>query len=131
MNYQQAYKVFTDIFSGKTPSDAIEKTLRELAHQGETFEEIAGAAQAMREYSIPIHSSVETFDVCGTGGSGENKPFNISTTSSIILASQGVCIAKHGNRAASSISGSADVLEELGIEISMSPKKMEESLKKK
>lgn len=130
MNYQQTYQVFTDIFSGKTSTDEIEKILREVANRGETFEEIAGAAQAMRENAIPIYSSVETFDVCGTGGSGKNKPFNISTTSSIILASQGVCIAKHGNRAASSISGSADVLEELGIEISMSPKKMEESLKK-
>ncbi len=130
MNYKQSYQAFTDVFSGKTSADEIEKILRNLAQQGETFEEIAGAAQAMREHAIPIHSSVETFDVCGTGGSGKNKPFNISTTSSIICASQGVCIAKHGNRAASSLSGSADVLEELGIEIFMTPEKMEKSLEK-
>lgn len=130
MNFSKSYEVFTDIFEGKKTSEEIEDILRELSSRGETFEEIAGAAKAMKEHAIPVSLPFETFDVCGTGGSNTAKTFNISTTVAIILASADIKIAKHGNRAASSKSGSADVLEALGIKVSITPKEMEENIKK-
>lgn len=130
MTFQESYSTFSNIFLGKYSDIEIEKILRTLSQQGETFEEIAGAAKAMRESALLVPCSKETFDVCGTGGSGSSKPFNISTTSALILASQGVCTAKHGNRKASSCSGSADVLEELGIRITQTPEEMSASLEK-
>lgn len=130
MTYQEAYQTFSEIFSGKKSATEIEKILLSIEKKGETFEEIAGAAQAMRENALTVSSETETFDVCGTGGSGKNKPFNVSTTVAFVIASQGICMAKHGNRAASSSSGSADVLEELGINIVSTPQEMEQSLKR-
>lgn len=130
-SFEESYQIFSDIFDGKKTEDEIESLLRALAKNGETFEEIAGAAKAMQEHAISISPNKETFDVCGTGGSSTAKTFNVSTTVSLVLASQGVCIAKHGNRAASSQSGSADVLEALGMNIAITPEEITKNLQEK
>lgn len=122
--------VFSEIFSGKISENILEKILLLLAKKGETSLEITTAAAVMQKFSIKIKAG-ETFDVCGTGGSGKAKTFNLSTTVAFIMAAGGVKTAKHGNRKASSQSGSADLLEELGIEISVSPEIMEQNLQKK
>src|SRR5690606_22957045 len=84
----------------------------------ETVGEITAAAQVMREFALPVNipNTQDLLDMCGTGGDGSNT-FNISTAAMFVAASQGVKIAKHGGRSASSSSGSADVLEELGVKI--------------
>ncbi|HID91837.1 TPA: anthranilate phosphoribosyltransferase [Candidatus Peregrinibacteria bacterium] len=137
-NYKSSHTLFTEIFENKKTQEEISNILTELTlenlQKNKTYSEnfveiVAGAADAMREHAVPVHCDKETFDVCGTGGSGNSKPFNISTTSSLIIASQNVCVAKHGNRAASSKSGSADVLEALQLNLAQTPPEMSESLK--
>lgn len=129
MGYNETYTLFQEIFSGRIDEEKIEEILRNLSEKGESFEEIAGAAKAMKQSATPVNpNTTAVFDVCGTGGSGNAKTFNLSTTVSIVLASLGVPIAKHGNRAASSKSGSADVLEELGISLADRPEKMAEKI---
>ncbi|HID91956.1 TPA: anthranilate phosphoribosyltransferase, partial [Candidatus Peregrinibacteria bacterium] len=129
--------LFTEIFSGKVCENELEKILKFLAEKGETVQEISAAAKVMKNFAIPVEISgksgkkVEIFDVCGTGGSGNAKTFNLSTTVAFVMAAGGVKTAKHGNRKASSQSGSADVLEALNIEISLDPKKMQENLETK
>ncbi|MEP6664359.1 MAG: anthranilate phosphoribosyltransferase, partial [Verrucomicrobiota bacterium] len=108
--------------------------LAALAEKGETVEEIAGFASELREKSIqPKLSrelrSGEILDVCGTGGDHLNT-FNISTTVALLVASSGIAVAKHGNRAVTSKSGSADVLEALGIRTDFSPEQTAECLEK-
>nr|WP_257216550.1 anthranilate phosphoribosyltransferase [Allopusillimonas soli] len=95
----------------------------------ETIGEITAAAQVMREFALPVETSnpQDLLDMCGTGGDGSNT-FNISTAAMFVAASQGVKIAKHGNRSASSSSGSADVLEELGVNITLDPEQVAESI---
>lgn len=95
----------------------------------ETVGEITAAAQVMREFALPVPAANpnELLDMCGTGGDGSNT-FNISTAAMFVAASQGVKIAKHGNRSASSSSGSADVLEELGAQVMLSPEQVAESI---
>ena len=97
----------------------------------ETVGEITAAAQVMREFALPVKTSnpQELLDMCGTGGDGSNT-FNISTASMFVAASQGVKIAKHGGRSASSSSGSADVLEALGANIALSPEQVSESIER-
>ncbi|MFW7343259.1 anthranilate phosphoribosyltransferase [Pollutimonas sp. H1-120] len=97
----------------------------------ETVGEITAAAQVMREFALPVKTSnpQELLDMCGTGGDGSNT-FNISTASMFVAASQGVKIAKHGGRSASSSSGSADVLEALGANIALSPDQVSESIER-
>ena len=99
-----------------------------LAAKGETYEELAGAASAMRRKAVRIQSlSPVTIDTCGTGGDGANT-FNISTTSAFVLAGAGVTVAKHGNRSISSQCGSADVLEALGLNLDLEPEIVEEAV---
>lgn len=95
----------------------------------ETIGEITAAAQVMREFAVPVHTAhpEDLLDMCGTGGDGSNT-FNISTAAMFVAASQGVKIAKHGNRSASSSSGSADVLEELGANVMLTPEQVAESI---
>jgi anthranilate phosphoribosyltransferase len=105
------------IMRGEWTEEQIAMLLTALAAKGETVDEIAGAAQAMRRHMTPIRSRhAEVLDTCGTGGGG-SKMFNVSTTAAIVAAAAGVPVAKHGNHSITSRSGSADVLVELGVNI--------------
>jgi len=124
-------KVFKQIMSGKLDSDSIAVFLMALSVKGETATEITAAAKIMRKYASSIKvakGSEPILDTCGTGGSGIDT-FNISTASAFVVAGCGVKVAKHGNRSVSSACGSADVLEELGVNISLSPKQVEKCIK--
>ena len=114
---------FDDIFENRLPVEEVREYLIELYERGETAAEIAGAASAMRDHLIPlpVHYDLKEklIDNCGTGGDGSNS-FNISTTVSILLASCGCYVAKHGNRSITSKSGSADMLEALGVNLNLS-----------
>ena len=113
---------FDDIFENRLPEEEVREYLIELFERGETAAEIAGAASAMRDHMIPlpVHYDLKEklIDNCGTGGDKSNS-FNISTTVSIILATCGCYVAKHGNRGVTSKSGSADMLEALGINLNL------------
>lgn len=113
--------VFREIMGGHVHPGQIGALLMGLAVKGETMDEIVGAAVAMRETMTPVPTSVgPLLDTCGTGGSGIPRR-NVSTAVAIVLGACGVSVAKHGNRAASSRSGSADVLEALGLNIRAEP----------
>lgn len=110
-------EVFDEIMSDKAEQEQIIAFLKALKEKGETAEEIAGAALALRKKSLKIKiKGDELVDTCGTGGTGVDT-FNISTTAAFVAAGCGLRIAKHGNRSASSRCGSADVLEALGVRI--------------
>ncbi len=114
---------FDDIFENRLPKEEIRDYLIELYNRGESSAEIAAAASAMRDHFIPlpVHYDLKEklIDNCGTGGDKSNS-FNISTTVSIVLAACGCYVAKHGNRGITSKSGSADMLEELGLNLEIS-----------
>ncbi len=110
-------------------SEQIAGVLKALANKGETVDEIVGFAEGMRERMLTVVTSVEAIDIVGTGGDGSDS-FNISTVSAIVTAACGIPVAKHGNRAASSLCGSADVLEALGVNINLTPEKGEKVLGK-
>ena len=114
---------FDDIFENRLQEDEVREYLIELYERGETAAEIAGAASAMRDHLIPlpVHYDLKEklIDNCGTGGDKSNS-FNISTTVSILLAACGCYVAKHGNRGITSKSGSADMLEVLGLNLNLS-----------
>ena len=103
--------------------------LTALALKGETIDEITASAAGMRAHCIKLLHNLDVLEIVGTGGDGSNS-FNISTTSSLVIAAGGVPVAKHGNRAASSKSGAADVLEALGVKITLTPERSAEILKK-
>ena len=112
------------IMSGKVSHIQIAAFLTALRQKGETSDEIIGAARAMRDKVVRINHHQETlFDNCGTGGDGAGT-FNISTTTSFVLAGCGLAIGKHGNRSVSSQCGSADVLQALGVDISLTPEQV-------
>lgn len=116
------------IFSGDVPDSGIGAFMAALATKGETYEELAGAAQAMRRKATRIQTTASTVvDTCGTGGDGA-RTFNISTITAFVVAACGVTVAKHGNRAISSQCGSADLLEALGVNIDTDPEIVEEAL---
>lgn len=116
------------IFSGEVPDTQISAFMAALATKGETFEELAGAAQAMRKKAVKIHCNAPTvIDTCGTGGDGLNT-FNISTTTAFVVAGCDITVAKHGNRSISSKCGSADVLEALGVNLDVDPEIVEEAI---
>jgi anthranilate phosphoribosyltransferase len=116
------------IMRGQWTDDQVGLLLTALAAKGETVDEIAGAADAMRRHMTPIRSRhAEVLDTCGTGG-GDSKMFNVSTTAAIVAAAAGVPVAKHGNRSITSRSGSADVLTELGVNINASTSQVEACL---
>ncbi|GEB32729.1 MULTISPECIES: anthranilate phosphoribosyltransferase [Brevibacillus] len=124
-----AEEAMGEIMDGKATPAQIGAFLASMRLKGEQVEEIIGFAQAMRARAMrfPIdHPGL--VDTCGTGGDGSNT-FNISTASAIVAASDGVRIAKHGNRAVSSKSGSADVLEALGVPVNLSPKEAADCLR--
>lgn len=126
LNYDEAYAVMNEIMNGETTptqNAAFLAALSTKSARAETTDEIAGCAQAMREHATPVpaaENGLEVFDLVGTGGDGAHT-FNISTTAAIIAAAAGVKVGKHGNRAASSKSGTADCLEALGFNIDLTP----------
>jgi anthranilate phosphoribosyltransferase len=117
----------TEIMEGRATDAQIGAFLTALRIKGETVEEITGAARIMREKATKIRAPEGVVDTCGTGGDMSNT-FNISTTTAIIVSAAGVPVAKHGNRSVSSSSGSADVLEALGVKIDLTPDKVERCL---
>ena len=117
----------TEIMEGRATDSQIGAFLTALRMKGETVEEITGAAKIMRKKAITIKAPEGVLDTCGTGGDMSHT-FNVSTTTSIVVAACGVPVSKHGNRSVSSQSGSADVLEALGIIIDLPPEKVEECL---
>ena len=125
LTYDEAYEVISEIMSGKTSAtqnSAFLAALSTKSTKAETTEEIAGCAAAMRDAAIKFENDDDLLEIVGTGGDNAHS-FNISTTSAMVIASAGVKVAKHGNRAASSLSGTADCLEALGVNIDMSPEK--------
>ena len=120
--------MFMDIFSGNIKDAQIGAFMAALATKGETFEELAGAAKTMRRKAVRVQTTANTVvDTCGTGGDSTGT-FNISTTTSFVVAGCGVSVAKHGNRSISSQCGSADLLEELGVKIDTDPEIVEEAV---
>jgi anthranilate synthase/phosphoribosyltransferase len=129
IGYQMSKDVMNEIMSGEASDVAKASYLTALSMKGETGEEISGSAEAMRDHAVRMNVSEETLEIVGTGGDCYGS-FNISTTSSIVIAASGVPVTKHGNRAASSKSGAADCLEALGVNIQIDPKKNEEVFKR-
>jgi anthranilate phosphoribosyltransferase len=128
LDENQMAEVMTDLFSGNLTDSQIGALMGALATKGETNEELAGAARAMRRKAYRIQSSAGTVvDTCGTGGDGANT-FNISTTTAFVVAGCDVTVAKHGNRSVSSKCGSADVLEALGVRLDVDPELVEEAV---
>ncbi len=131
LTYEEAYTVMNEIMSGEsspTQNAAFLAALSTKSARAETTDEIAGCAAAMREHATKIETGMEVFEIVGTGGDNAHS-FNISTTSALVAAAAGMKVAKHGNRAASSLCGTADCLEALGVNISQSPEKCVELLK--
>jgi len=128
LNEEQMSQMITEIFSGDITDAQIGAMMAALATKGETFEELAGAARAMRRKALRIQTSASiVVDTCGTGGDGAHT-FNISTTTSFVVAACGVTVAKHGNRSVSSQCGSADLLEVLGVKLDTAPEIVEEAV---
>ena len=121
-------QMIDEIFSGSLTDAQIGAFMAALATKGETYEELAGAATAMRRKALRIETPASTIvDTCGTGGDGA-KTFNISTTTAFVVAGAGVTVAKHGNRSISSQCGSADLLEALGMNLNLDPELVEEAV---
>lgn len=127
--YAEAEAVMDEIMSGQATPVQMSAYLTALALKGETIDEITASAAGMRAHCIKLLHNLDVLEIVGTGGDGSNS-FNISTTSSLVIAAGGVPVAKHGNRAASSKSGAADVLEALGVKITLTPELSAEILKK-
>ncbi len=125
----ETYKCMMEILGGEATQAQIGSYLAFLTAKGETADEIIGSVKAMREKMTPLNAEgLNAIDVCGTGGDHKGT-FNISTTASLVLAGGGVVVAKHGNRAASSQCGSAEVLEALGVKIDPPIRTIENCLK--
>jgi len=129
LSFGESKSLFLNIMDGKYDEISIVKILEALSKKGETKDELAGGIFVMRSKAAIVKAPIGTIDTCGTGGDGQNS-LNISTAAAIVLASMGVNVAKHGNRAVSSNCGSADVLEALKIKINLGAEEAEESIKK-
>lgn len=124
----QMTEMISHVLAGDATSAQIGAMMGALATKKETFEELAGAARAMRKSATRIQTAASpVVDTCGTGGDGL-KTFNISTTTAFVVAGCGVTVAKHGNRSISSKCGSADVLEALGVKLDVDPEVVEEAI---
>lgn len=131
LTYNEAYTVMNEIMSGETTptqNAAFLAALSTKSAKAETTDEIAGCAAAMRDNATKVDTGMDIFEIVGTGGDNAQS-FNISTTSALVAAAGGMKVAKHGNRAASSLCGTADCLEALGVNIQQSPKRCVELLK--
>ena len=132
LTYDEAYQVMNEIMNGETSQTqnaAFLAALSTKSTKAETTDEIAGCAAAMREHALKVEHDMEVMEIVGTGGDGAHS-FNISTTSAFVMAAGGIKVAKHGNRAASSKSGTADCLEALGADINLTPEQCRELLEK-
>lgn len=132
LTYDEAYSVMNEIMRGETSpiqNAAFLAALSTKSTKAETIDEIAGCAAAMRDHALKVPHDMDVLEIVGTGGDNAHS-FNISTTSALVIAASGVKVAKHGNRAASSLCGTADCLEALGINLDLSPEKCVELLKK-
>ena len=128
LSREDAHELMGSIMDGEATPAQIAGFLVALRTKGETADEIAGFAEAMREHVVPVTPQRSpVVDIVGTGGDGANT-FNISTAAALVAAAAGAAVAKHGNRAASSAAGSADVLEELGIAIEQPPERIARSI---
>lgn len=128
LNREQARDAFEDMMQGRVSDTDMGRFLTLLAERGEDASEITAAAKVLRAHMKPISAPDGAIDCCGTGGDGLHT-LNISTAVALTVAACGVPVAKHGNRAASSKSGAADVLEALGADLSLSPPTLEKSLR--
>ncbi len=125
---EEIISVFRKMMEGEATSAQMGALLVALRMKGESISEITGAARVMLERAVKIKSpSFQTVDLCGTGGDSTGT-FNISTVSSFIVAGSGIPVAKHGNRSVSSVSGSADVFEHLGVKVDLTPEQAERCL---
>lgn len=120
LSQDDARSAMGDVMDGVATPAQLAGLLLALRMRGETVDELAGFALAMRERVLPVEGPIGAIDTCGTGGDGA-RTFNISTAAALVVAAAGVPVAKHGNRAVSSAAGSADVLEALGIPIDLQP----------
>ena len=128
LTYTEAEEVMNEIMEGKASDVQKSAYLTALSMKGETIDEITASAAGMRAHCIKLLHDMDVLEIVGTGGDGANS-FNISTTSSLVIAASGIPVAKHGNRAASSKSGAADVLEALGVKIDVAPERSTQLLK--
>lgn len=131
LTYEEAYTVMNEIMGGQTTptqNAAFLAALSTKSARAETTDEIAGCAAAMRGHAVKVETGMELFEIVGTGGDNAGS-FNISTTAALVAAAGGMKVAKHGNRAASSLCGTADCLEALGVNIHQSPAKCVELLR--
>ena len=128
LTFDEARATMTEIMAGEATSSQIAGFLVALRIKGETADEIAGCAEAMREHVLRVHPTrTDIVDVVGTGGDGANT-YNISTAAALVTAAAGAAVAKHGNRSASSQTGAADVLEALGFRLELPPERIERSI---
>ena len=123
----EAEEVFGRILDGETSEQEIADFLVGLSDRGETADEIAGAARALRARLIPVHAPENAIDVCGTGGDGHHT-LNVSTAVGLVVAACGIPVARHGNRAVSSLAGVADTLEVLGLDMDAAGRTAEKTL---
>jgi anthranilate phosphoribosyltransferase len=128
LGYDMTEAVMDEIMGGKASDIQMAAYLTAMAVKGETIEEITASAAGMRKHCIRILHDMDVLEIVGTGGDFSNS-FNISTTSAMVISAAGIPVAKHGNRAASSKSGAADVLESLGVDITISPERSLELLR--
>lgn len=131
LSYEEAYTVMNEIMNGETSQTqnaAFLSALSTKSARAETTDEIAGCAAAMREHATRVETGMDVFEIVGTGGDNAGS-FNISTTSALVAATAGMKVAKHGNRAASSLCGTADCLEALGVNIDQDPDRCRELLR--
>ncbi len=129
LTFEESKSLFKDLMEGKFKEETIIEILELLSNKGESKDELAGGIYVLRDKATKVKSDQNTIDTCGTGGDGQNS-LNISTAAAIVLASMGVKVAKHGNKAVSSNCGSADVLEALGIDINLKPTQVEKNIEK-
>lgn len=129
LTYEEAEAVMNEIMDGQASPVQMSAYLTALSLKGETIDEITASAAGMRAHCIKLLHDMDVLEIVGTGGDGSNS-FNISTTAAMVIAAAGVPVAKHGNRAASSKCGAADVLEALGVKITIPPERSAELLKK-
>lgn len=129
LTYAEAEAVMNEIMDGQASPVQMSAYLTALSMKGETIDEITASAAGMRVHCVKLLHDMDVLEIVGTGGDGANS-FNISTTSALVIAAGGVPVAKHGNRAASSKCGAADVLEALGVTITLPPERSTELLER-